>query len=68
MQALEQIEDFWSDTYRGRNIAILNRGGSWLVYLDHVMQHRMLFDTAESAVRWLRRQIDQNRAPAYTKG
>jgi hypothetical protein len=25
------------------------------------MQHRMLFDTAESAVRWLRRQIDQNR-------
>ena len=61
MQALEQIEDFWSDTYRGRSIAILNRGGSWLVYLDHVMQHRMLFDTAESAVRWLRRQIDQSR-------
>ncbi|HEU0159183.1 MAG TPA: hypothetical protein VFR00_07710 [Hyphomicrobiaceae bacterium] len=61
MQAFEQVEDFWSDTYRGRSIAILNRGGSWLVYLDHVMQHRMLFDTAESAVRWLRRQIDQNR-------
>jgi hypothetical protein len=61
MQALEHVEDFWSDTYRGRNIAILNRGGSWLVYLDHVMQHRMLFDTAESAVRWLRRQIDQSR-------
>src|SRR5262245_2633714 len=61
MQALEHVEEFWSDTYRGRNIAILNRGGSWLVYLDHVMQHRMLFDTAESAVRWLRRQIDQSR-------
>jgi hypothetical protein len=63
MQALEHIEDFWSDTYRGRRIAILNRGGNWLVYLDHVMQHRMLFDTAESAVRWLRRQIDQSRGP-----
>jgi hypothetical protein len=61
MQALDYVEDFWSDTYRGRNIAILNRGGSWLVYLDHVMQHRLLFDTAESAVRWLRHQVDQNR-------
>ena len=61
MQALEHVEDFWSDIYRGRNIAILNRGGSWLVYLDHVMQQRLLFDTAESAVRWLRRQVDQNR-------
>jgi hypothetical protein len=60
MQALEHVEDFWSDIYRGRNIAILNRGGSWLVYLDHVMQQRLLFDTAESAVRWLRRQVDQN--------
>jgi len=62
MQALEHVEDFWSDIYRGRNIAILNRGGSWLVYLDHVMQHQLLFDTAESAVRWLRRQVDQNRS------
>ena len=62
MQALEHVEDFWSDIYRGRNIAILNRGGSWLVYLDHVMQHRLLFDTAESAVRWLRHQVDQSRS------
>ena len=61
MQALEHVEEFWSDTYCGRNIAILNRGGSWLVYLDHVMQHRLLFDTAESAIRWLRHQIDQSR-------
>jgi len=60
MQALEHEEEFWSDTYRGRNIAILNRGGSWLVYLDHVMQHRLLFATAEAAVRWLRQQVDQN--------
>lgn len=62
MQVLEHVEDFWSDTYRGRNIAILNRGGSWLVYLDHVMQHRMLFATAEAAVKWLRHQIDQTRS------
>jgi hypothetical protein len=62
MQALEQEEDFWSDTYRGRSIAILNRGAGWVVYLDHRMQHKMLFDTAEAAVRWLRQQVDRGRS------
>ena len=59
MLASTQLEDFWSDTYRGRRIAILNRGGRWLVYLDHVLQHRMLFDTAEAAVNWLQRKVDR---------
>ena len=59
MRATTQLESFWSDTYRGRNIAILNHGGRWLVYLDHVLQHRMLFDTAEAAVNWLQRKVDR---------
>ena len=59
MQATTQSEGFWSDTYRGHSIAILNHGGRWLVYLDHVLQHRMLFDTAEAAVNWLQRKVDR---------
>jgi predicted ATPase len=58
MRAATQLESFWSDTYRGRKIAILNHGGRWLVYLDHVLQHRMLFETAEAAVNWLQRKVD----------
>jgi len=41
MRAATQLESFWSDTYRGRNIAILNHGGRWLVYLDHVLQRKV---------------------------
>jgi hypothetical protein len=59
MRAATQLESFWSDTYRGRNIAVLNHGGRWLVYLDHVLQHRMLFETAEAAVNWLQRKVDR---------
>jgi hypothetical protein len=61
MQATYEAEGFWSDTYRGRRIAILNHGGRWLVYLDHVLQLRMQFDTAESAVSWLQRKVDRPR-------
>ena len=60
MQATTQLEGFWSDTYRVvACIGILNHGGRWLVYLDHVLQHRMLFDTAEAAVNWLQRKVDR---------
>jgi hypothetical protein len=59
MQATQQVEGFWSDTYRGRTIAVLNHGGRWLVYLDHVLQPRMLFETAEAAVTWLQRKVDR---------
>ena len=62
MQATYEAERFWSDTYRGHAIAILNHGGRWLVYLDHVLQLRMQFDTAESAVSWLQRKVDRPRA------
>jgi hypothetical protein len=64
MRATGQSQDFWSDTYRGHTIAVLNHGGRWLVYLDHVLQHRMLFDTAEAAVNWLQRKIDRPRLRA----
>lgn len=61
MQNLEKAEEFWSDTYHGRTIAVFNHGGNWLAYLDHALQPRVLFATAEAAVAWLRRQVD---APA----
>ena len=61
MQATYEAEGFWSDTYRGHAIAILNHGGRWLVYLDHVLQSRMHFDTAEAAVSWLQRKVDRPR-------
>ena len=48
MQATYEAEGFWSDTYRGRAIAILNHCGRWLVYLDHVLQPRMQFDIGRS--------------------
>jgi hypothetical protein len=59
MRATDQAEGFWSDTYHGHNIAILNHGGRWLVYLDHVLQHRVLFESADAAVRWLQRKVDR---------
>jgi hypothetical protein len=59
MQAIDLTRDFWSDTYHGRPIAILNHCGRWLVYLDHVLQERMQFETAQAAVTWLQRKVDR---------
>jgi hypothetical protein len=65
MQATStDVEDFWSGTYRGRPIAILNQRDAWLVYLDHVLQHNMLFATADTAVAWLQRKIDRSKVAA----
>ena len=58
MLTFELQEEFWSDVYRGHPIAIYDRGGRWLVYLDHVLQHNMAFATAEHAVRWLKARVD----------
>jgi hypothetical protein len=67
MKTLEQqTESFWSDTYCGRPIAILNRSAGWHVYLDHVLQHNMMFETSERAVAWLVNRIDRDNLP--TKG
>jgi hypothetical protein len=51
--------EYWSDLYGGRSIAILNRYGRWHVYLDHVLQHNVVFATAENAIAWLTSRIDQ---------
>jgi hypothetical protein len=60
MQTEEQSQQFCADTYRGHQMAVLNHGGGWLAYLDHVMQNRMLFASAEAAFAWLRRKIEAN--------
>jgi hypothetical protein len=49
---------FWTDSYRGHTIAAVSHGRGWLAYLDHVLQHNLVFVTAEAAATWLRRQID----------
>jgi hypothetical protein len=61
MQIREQSNDpeFWSDIYCGRPIAIFHRHGRWLVYLDHALQHNVVFATAEHAIVWLTERIDQ---------
>jgi hypothetical protein len=59
MHATDLSEEFWADSYCGRPIAVLNRGGNWLVYLDHALQPRMTFATAEAGFTWLRRKVDQ---------
>jgi hypothetical protein len=51
-------EEFWSDVYRERPIAVFNRHGRWHVYLDHVYQHNVAFATGEQAIAWLVRRIN----------
>jgi len=51
--------EFWSDVYEGRSIAIFNYHGCWHVYLDHVLQHNIVFATADRAIVWLTERIDQ---------
>jgi hypothetical protein len=55
---LSQHQEFWSEEYGGRSIAIFNHHGQWLVYLDHVLQ-RAVFATPEDAVVWLTERVDR---------
>ena len=55
----EEDPNFQSTTYLGRPIAILNRDGRWPVYLDHILQHNVVFATAENAIASLVERIDQ---------
>jgi hypothetical protein len=61
MQTIEHDDrpEFWADTYNGRSIAIFHRYGKWHAYLDHVLQHNMLFATPEDAIVWLTERVDQ---------
>jgi hypothetical protein len=51
--------DFWSDVYGGRPIAILNHYGRLHVYLDHILQHNVVFADREDALAWLIQRIEQ---------
>lgn len=58
---------FISDTYRGHQIAVLNHGGGWLVYLDHILQNRLKFATSDAAIAWLRRKVEDMAAAAVQR-
>jgi hypothetical protein len=62
MHTLSNIEpgEFRADTYLGRPIAIFNREDKWHVYLDHKLQHNVLFATADNAIAWLTQRIDRD--------
>ena len=59
----EQVE-FWSTTYRGHFIAVQRHYRGWLVYLNNVMQQKLVFVDARSAANWLRRSVDERMADA----
>ena len=60
MPRVEQMpdQDFWSDVYRGRKLAVFKHHGLWHAYLDHMFQFNVVFASAESAVRWLSARVD----------
>ena len=63
--------DFWSDVYGGRPIAILNHYGRLHVYLDHVLQHGVVFAERQDALAWLIERISQSIqtvTPSKTRG
>ena len=51
-------EEFWCDVYCGRPIAILNRHGRLHVYLDHILQHNVVFAERRDALAWLIQRIE----------
>jgi len=53
-------QEFVSVIYRGRPIATLNHFGRWHVYLDHVLQNKVEFETADEALTWLMHRVDQH--------
>jgi len=55
--------DFWSDVYSGRPIAILNHYGRLHVYLDHILQHNVVFAERQDALAWLIQRIEATGHP-----
>ena len=51
-------QDFWSDVYRGRKLAVFHQHGRWYAYLDHIFQSNVVFASPETAVRWLAVRVD----------
>jgi hypothetical protein len=54
--------EFWSAIHSGRAIAILNHYGRLHVYLDHILQHNVVFAEREDALAWLIQRIEQGRS------
>jgi hypothetical protein len=54
--------EFWSAVYGGRAIAILNHYGRLHVYLDHILQHNVVFAERHDALAWLIERIEQDPA------
>jgi hypothetical protein len=54
--------DFWTYVYRGHPIAILSRYGRLYVYLDHVLQHNVVFENGEDALAWLLQRVDRGKS------
>lgn len=54
----EPDHDFWSDTYRGRRLAVFNHHGRRHAYLDHMFQPHVVFASADNAVTWLTARVD----------
>ena len=50
--------EYWSMSYRGQEIAIQRHNNGWLIYLNKVLQHGMVFNEARAAANWLRRRVD----------
>ena len=55
---LRSEQEFWSAQYCGRRLAVFNHHGRWHTYLDDIHLHNAVFDTAESAVRWLAARVE----------
>ena len=51
--------EFWSGVYHGRRIAVLQRRNGCHVYLDHLLQHNLVFATTAHARTWLIKRIVQ---------
>lgn len=56
--------DYWAMSYKGQHIAVHRHNRGWLVYLNHVMQNKLVFCDARSAANFLRRMVDQRSAAA----
>ena len=64
----ETQTEFWSDTYRGHQIATRRDNRAWLVIINDVEQQDRGFETAEEAAAWLRRRVDAQAAEAIFPG
>lgn len=49
----------WCGVFAGRAISVAKAAGSWLVYIDHVLQRQPGFETADKAYNWACSEISR---------